>query len=184
MITRHSNLNGQTRNTLKIMACFGCNCGPGRPRNTTTRRTHDHFCNNPWSTSRSAASRAWASAASSFMLSHSRQACSSASLASLALRLSEATSRACSFRGGYPGVDFLETHATRMTTVWVDSAAHGKHETMRHLSPACIESAKKHRNRRAPAECSCIACDSRHHRSAQRQNTAPSRTPRRRGRPQ
>eukprot|EP00966_Prymnesium_polylepis_P213929 4954477-Prymnesium_polylepis.1 len=44
--------------------------------------------------------------------------------------------------GDTRGVDFLETHFTRVTTAWGDSAARGNHGTMRHLSPACMESEK------------------------------------------
>lgn len=54
-----------------------------------------------------------------------------------------------------------------MTSVREESAARAKHETMRHLSRACMK--KKNRNRRAPAERSHRV---RHHRSAERRCTA------------
>ena len=81
-------------------------------------------------------------------------------------------------------LDFLEPHATRMTTTWGDSAARGKHKNMYHPSPACTESAKNVEIVARPQSAHIRGHPVRHHRRAQRQNTAPSRPSRRRGRPQ
>ena len=90
-------------------------------------------------------------------------------------------------KSGHRGVPrktrFSGTEATRMTTTWGDSAARGKHVTMRHQSLACMERAKKAEIVARPRSAH-IRSRVRHHRSAQRQYIAPSRPPRRRSRPQ
>ena len=86
----------------------------------------------------------------------------------------------CTLGGVTRGVDVLETHATRMTTAWGDSAARGKHGTMRQLSTACKESAKS-RNCRAPTG---AHIKHERHRRAQHQQNAPSRPSRRWRHPQ